>query len=83
MRTVTASQAKQGFAEVLDAAAREPVVIRRHNRDVAVVISMHDYERLHRLNVEEFLRVADEIGREAVRRGLTEEKLAALLASDD
>jgi hypothetical protein len=29
MRTISATEAKQGFATVLDAAQREPVVIRR------------------------------------------------------
>jgi prevent-host-death family protein len=39
MLTHSASEAKQNFAAMLDAAAREPVVIRRHGRDVAMVIS--------------------------------------------
>lgn len=82
MRTVTASEAKQGFAGVIEAAAREPVIIRRQKRDVAVVMSMQKYERLVRLNVSEFQRFCDAIGTEAAARGLTEDKLAQLLADD-
>lgn len=80
MRYVSASEAKQGFAAMLDAAQREPVVIRRQKRDVAVLMSVADYERLTRLNVEEFQRYCDRIGERAAGRGLDEEKLAELLA---
>ena len=39
-------------------------------------------ERLSRLNVAEFQRFCDAIGSKAAKAGLTEEKLAELLASD-
>jgi prevent-host-death family protein len=39
MRYVTATDAKQKLAALLDAAQREPVVIRRQKRDVAVIFS--------------------------------------------
>jgi prevent-host-death family protein len=80
MRYVTASEAKQGLAGVLDSCVREPVVIRRHERDVAVVMSMQEYERLTSLNVAEFQRFCDAVGASASKAGLTEEKLAELLA---
>lgn len=82
MRTVTASEAKQGFASVIEAAAREPVIIRRQKRDVAVVMSMQEYERLVHLNVTEFQRFCDAVGRQAEARGLDEDKLVRLLADD-
>jgi prevent-host-death family protein len=82
MRYVTASEAKQGLAGVLESCVREPVVIRRHERDVAVVMSMQEYERLTRLNVAEFQRFCDAVGASASDAGLTEEKLAELLADD-
>ncbi|MGL1834640.1 type II toxin-antitoxin system Phd/YefM family antitoxin [Rhodocyclaceae bacterium SMB388] len=82
MRTISASEAKQGFAGVIEAAAREPVVIQRQKRDVAVVMSMQEYERLVRLNVAEFQRFCDAVGGSAREAGLTENKLAELLAND-
>jgi PHD/YefM family antitoxin component YafN of YafNO toxin-antitoxin module len=39
MRYVLATEAKQRFAAVLDAAQRKPVVIRRQKQDVAVLMS--------------------------------------------
>ena len=82
MRYVSATEAKQALAAVLDAAQREPVVIRRQQREVAVILSMQEYERLTALNIEEFQRFCDRIGEQAKERGLTEEKLSELLASD-
>lgn len=80
MRYFSATDAKQGFAEVLDAAQREPVTIRQDKRDVALVLSVAEYEKLSRLNVEEFQRFCDLVGERAEERGLTEDKLPGLLA---
>lgn len=82
MRTISASDAKQGFAGVIEAANREPVVIQRQKRDVAVVMSMQEYERLVRLNVGEFQRFCDAVGQRAQAAGLTEARLAELLADE-
>jgi hypothetical protein len=79
MQTFTASEAKQSFAAVLQTCVREPVLIRRQKQDVAVVMSMQEYERLTRLNVAEFQRFCDEVGGRAEQAGLTEDQLAALL----
>lgn len=82
MRYVSATEAKQRFAAVLDAAQREPVVIRRQKRDVAVVLSPREYERLRALNVEEFQRFCDRVAERAAERGLNKDKLAEILADD-
>lgn len=82
MRYISATEAKQRLAALLDAAQSEPVVIRRQKRDVAVLLSTRDYERLHALNVEEFERFCDRIGERAAARGLAEDTLADLLANE-
>ncbi len=79
MRQVSATEAKQSFGAILDAAQREPVVIRKQKRDVAVVLSMEEYERLRALNVKDFQDFCDRVGREAQEKGLTEEGLQQLL----
>jgi prevent-host-death family protein len=83
MSVVSASQAKQAFASIIEAASREPVIIQRHEKDVAVVMSLDEYRRLSGVAVAEFRRVADGLALRAQARGLTPEKLDELLASDD
>lgn len=83
MRYISATDAKQRFAEVIDAAQREPVTIRRQKRDVAVVLSPQEYDRLRAANVVELERLCDIVGRRARARGLTEEKLAEILADNE
>jgi prevent-host-death family protein len=79
MRSVSATQAKQRLAALLDAAQREPVMIRRQNRDVAVLLSPQEYDRLRALNTDEFQRFCDRIGERAVARGMTQEEPAEIL----
>lgn len=80
---MTASEARQGWAEVIEAARREPVVIQRQKRDVAVVMSMDEYARLAHLNVAEFQRFSDRVGAKAQEAGMTQAVLDDLLNSDD
>lgn len=83
MRSISASEAKQSLAAVLDTAQREPVLIRRHDRDIAVVVSPHEYERLRALNVAEFQRFCDLVAERAAARGMTPEILEQLLSDED
>lgn len=46
MKTMTATDAKVHFGQVLDAALQEPVAIERSGRNVAVVMSSQEFQRL-------------------------------------
>lgn len=83
MLAFSATDAKQTFSALLEAAAREPVVIRKQKRDVAVIMSMEAYQRLTQINVEAFQRFCDQVGATAAERGLDPEKLNELLAGDE
>ena len=83
MQHVSATDAKQRLAALLDAAQREPIIIRRQNRDVAVLLSPQEYDRLRALNAAEFQRFCDRVAEGAAARGLNEDKLAEILADDN
>jgi len=79
MRSVSATEAKQRFAALIDAAQREPVVVRRQNRDVAVILSAEEYDRIRGVQVDELDRLCARVSKEAAERGLTDEILTGLL----
>jgi len=79
MRHISASEAKQTLSAILEAAQREPVIIQKQRRDVAVLLSMRDYERLTAINLADFQNYCDRISQRARERGLTEQTLNALL----
>lgn len=82
MKTVAATEAKNRLGAILDDAQREPIVIRRQDRDIAVVLSMADYERLRNGNIQAFLDLRNEVAAQAAAAGLSEARLNALLEND-
>jgi len=46
MRTFNATQAKQLFGELLNNAQQEPVVIQKHQKDFAILLSSSRYQEL-------------------------------------
>jgi prevent-host-death family protein len=83
MPTVSATHAKQNFAAMLDQSQREPVRIQRHERDVAVLVSAEEWEKVHKMRVDEFIRFTEETGRYAASKGMTDELLEQLLADEE
>jgi prevent-host-death family protein len=82
MQFVSDTEVNQAFAAVIDKVQREPVTIRQENRDVAVIMSIEEYQRITRINIQEFQQFRENIGRKAQERGLTEDKLNKLLSED-
>jgi prevent-host-death family protein len=82
LKTVTATEAKNRFGALLDDAQRQPVVIRRQDREIAVILSMADYERVRTGNIQGFLQLRDQVAAEAEANGLTEERLNELLGDN-
>ena len=60
MKTIAAKEAKNRFGQMLDMAQGEPVSIQKHGRDVAVVLSVEEYQRLEALEDEWWASQADE-----------------------
>ena len=71
-----------GLAALLDAAQREPVMIRCQNRDVAVILSQQEYDRLRRAQHGRVSTLLRSHRRACGLRGMTEEKLVEILADE-
>jgi prevent-host-death family protein len=82
MQTYTANEAKTRFGEFLDKVQREPVRVMRHDRVVGVMVSAEDYEAMRVFYADRLRKTLHETAEADAAAGLTEEKLAALLADE-
>jgi antitoxin Phd len=82
MKTISTAEARARFDALLDELQRAPVLIRDQDRDVAVVLSIADYERLRAGAVQAFLELRNEVASRASAAGLTEERLTEPLDED-
>jgi prevent-host-death family protein len=82
VKTISTAEARAHFDTVLDESQRAPVLIRDQACDVAVVLSIADYERLRAGAVQAFLELRNEVAGQAAAAGLTEERLTELLRED-
>ena len=83
MHIVSSTEARNNLSAMLAIAQHEPVLIQKQGRDEGVLISRKEYERLSNMAAHEFMKAADEAGRYAASKGMTEEVLAKLLVQDD
>ena len=83
MKSINEAEAQARLDEILKEAQRQPIVIRRHAQDAAVVVSMTQYERLRALDVQVFLALRSEVADEAMSAGLTPERLAGLTRDEE
>ena len=68
MQSVSAHDAKARFGQLLDTARREPVIIERHGRAVAVVLSKAEYDELNDIKLRQ-LRAEINLGLADLERG--------------
>lgn len=79
MRYTTNTDTESKFVALLDAAQEEPVFIERNQEDVAVLVSVQEYERLRSAANLDFQQFCDTIADKTATKGLTEAKLEELL----
>jgi len=82
MKTYSANEAKTRFGEFIDEVQREPVRVMRRDRVVGVMVSAQDYEAMRAFYADRLRRTLRESAQSAAASGLTEEKLAELLADE-
>ncbi len=71
MNRLNASEAREGFADLLNRVAYrgERIVLHRRGKDVAAIVSVEDLELLERLEDERDLKAAKAALREAKKKG--------------
>lgn len=64
MKLWKSTQAKDNFGELLDDSRKEPVKITRNNKEIAVVVSIEEYNRLIDLEDSWFASKAKEASKQ-------------------
>lgn len=82
MQYISATEARATLSHLIDQAQKEPVVIRRQQKDVAVMISPAEYQKLRGIQVQELDEICMRASDYARQQGLTEARLAQLLSDE-
>jgi prevent-host-death family protein len=82
MKTVPATEAKNRFGEVLEAAQRQPVSITRNGRPSVVMISAESYARRQHMSRKRLRQAMQRAGEHAAAQGMTEDVLDKLLTDE-
>jgi prevent-host-death family protein len=80
MTTVSAAEAKQNLDALLENVQQGPVCIQREDREIAVILSADEYDKLVSNRWRAFDRLTAMAAEQARANGLTEEKLNEILA---
>lgn len=80
MITMSSTEARANFGDFLDKGSREPVIVKRQNREVGAFVPMADWEKLRKMRMKELDDLVKAASKEAAANGLTEEILNEILA---
>lgn len=80
MQTISATEAKNKLAAVMDIAMKEPVMIEKNGRPFVVMMSAEAYEKsAGDRHKESFIQLCETLALTSKRRGMTEEILQSIL----
>lgn len=80
MMIMSSTEARANFGEFLDKGSREPIIVKRQNREVGAFVPMSDWEKLCKLRLKELDEKVMAASGEAAANGLTEEIFHQILA---
>ncbi len=84
MKLWKSTQAKDNFGELLDDSRKEPVKITRNNKEIAVVVSIEEYNRLIDLEDSWFASKAKEASKQGyIGKNKSEALLEKMLNAED
>ena len=70
------------IAAILARVKEEPAIITDESQDVAIILSMTEYQKILKNNIESFQDFCDRVGLEAENKGLTEALLFEILKDE-
>lgn len=79
MITMSSSEVRQNFGEFLEKGSREPIIVKRQNREIGAFVPIEEYKKLRQLRMEELDSAVAALSDEAKANGLTEELLNNIL----
>lgn len=82
MKEISARNAKNQFGQLLESAQRGPVRVTRRGRSAGVLMSEEQYQRLRGMAWDRLAESVASIREQADEHGLSEERLAELLADE-
>ncbi|MEO0453585.1 MAG: type II toxin-antitoxin system Phd/YefM family antitoxin [Verrucomicrobiota bacterium] len=77
---MTSTEVRQNFGEFLEKGSRQPVIIKRQNREIGAFVPIEEYNKLIRLQRQELNQAMTRISDEAKANGLTEKLLHDILS---
>jgi hypothetical protein len=77
---MSSTEARSNFGAFLDKGSREPIIVKRQNREIGAFVPMSDLKKLRKLRLQELDAVVHAASEEAARNGLTEDILNQILA---
>ena len=83
MKAMTATEVRQNFGQFLDFGIQEPVVIKRHERELGIFLPMPLYRNLLSAQNRKITDSMDKIQSEARKSGLAEADLESILADEN
>lgn len=78
--TMSSTEARQKFGEFLEKGSRQPIIVKRQNREIGAFIPMADLEKLRKLRMMELDETAKALSAEGEENGLTEAILNDILS---
>ncbi|MEA5511493.1 type II toxin-antitoxin system prevent-host-death family antitoxin [Crocosphaera sp. UHCC 0190] len=76
------SEVQKDFANIIDKAQKESIIVKKNDDNYVAIISMKDYEDLVKLKNSRLIKLAQDMGKEAQENGLTPEILQDILNND-
>lgn len=80
MKAFTADDAKARFDDLIDVAQREPVCVVDNDQVIGVMVSSQDFSEMRAFYVDRLTATINRTAHRATDCGMTEERLARLLA---